>query len=73
MNEQENLEGLKSQVVKGKTTREAIDVVVRDMPNFFVEALTISGGKVFTDVKEIVVPPASRMLDVKVTPSAAFK
>ena len=31
-----------------KTTIEYIAVVQKDMPNFFVEALTISGGKVYT-------------------------
>src|SRR5262249_16987869 len=41
-----------------------------DMPNFFVEAITISSGKLFTDVKEIEVPPESRVLDIAVEPSS---
>src|SRR6188768_1103388 len=39
------------------------------MPNFFVEALTISGGKVYSETKEIVVPPEKRVLSVEVEPS----
>jgi len=54
----------------GKSTVQEIAVSKKDMPNFFVEALTISGGKVYTEVKEIVVPPEKRVLTVDVEPSA---
>ena len=57
--------------LKGKSFVDEIAVVKKDMPNFFVEAMTISAGKVHTEVKEIVVPPESRVLDVAVKPSAA--
>jgi uncharacterized protein YfaS (alpha-2-macroglobulin family) len=40
------------------------------MPNFFVEALTVSGGRTRNEVKEIVVPPEKRVLNVDVVPSA---
>ena len=56
--------------LKGKSALEQIEVVKRDMPNFFVEALTVSGGKVFTEMREIVVPPEKRVLNVSVTPIA---
>ena len=36
----------------------------------FVEAVTISGGRVFSEVKEIVVPPEQRVLNLEVVPSA---
>ncbi len=39
------------------------------MPNFFVEALTIAGGKLYSETKEIVVPPEQRVLNVAVQPS----
>ncbi len=55
--------------LKGKCTEETIAVVQRDMPNFFVEALTVHGGRVHTDVREVVVPPEKRVLNVEVTPS----
>ena len=54
--------------LKGKSTKEAVEVVQRDMPNFYIEALTVSNGRVNTETKEIVVPPESRVLDVKITP-----
>ncbi len=56
--------------MKGKTTVEEIAVVKKDMPNFFVEALTVADGQVYTETKEIVVPPEKRVLNVAIEPSA---
>ncbi len=56
--------------IKGKSAVEEITVTKKDMPNFFVEAVTISGGKVYTEVREVIVPPEERVLQVKVEPSA---
>ncbi|HEY2838692.1 MAG TPA: alpha-2-macroglobulin family protein, partial [Pirellulales bacterium] len=55
--------------LKGKSTLEELEVTKKDMPNFFVEAVTIAGGKLYTEAKEIVVPPESRVLNVEVQPS----
>jgi hypothetical protein len=38
-----------------------------DMPNFFVEAFTVRNGKIFTELREIIVPPAQQTLDITVT------
>ncbi len=54
----------------GKSVQEQIEVLKKDMPNFFVEALTVSGGKVFQEMRELAVPPESRVLNVSVEPSA---
>ena len=54
----------------GKSINEEIEVIKKDMPNFFVEAVTVSGAKVHSEVRQIVVPPEKRIIDVKVTPSA---
>ena len=56
--------------LKGKSTVEEVAVVKKDMPNFFIEALTVSDAKVYDDMREIVVPPESRVVNVEVTPSA---
>jgi len=56
--------------LKGKSTIEEVAVVKKDMPNFFIEALTVSDAKVYDDLREIVVPPESRVVNVAVTPSA---
>lgn len=57
--------------ILGKSTVEEIAVATRDMPNFFVEAVTISGAKLHRELREIIVPPAGRTLDVAVEPSSA--
>ena len=54
----------------GKSFTREIEITKKDMPNFFVEAVTISGGKVYTEVREIIVPPEKRVLNVEVIPSA---
>ncbi len=56
--------------LQGKSTTVEIDVVQRDMPNFFVEAMTVSGGRVHSETKEIVVPPEKRILNIAIDPSS---
>jgi uncharacterized protein YfaS (alpha-2-macroglobulin family) len=56
--------------LKGKSVEEEIAVVQKDMPNFFVEAVTVAGGRVHSEVREVVVPPEKRVLNVEVLPSA---
>jgi len=56
--------------LKGRSALETVPVSLPDMPGFFVEAITIGDAKVFTEAREIVVPPESRVVDVKLTPSA---
>jgi uncharacterized protein YfaS (alpha-2-macroglobulin family) len=56
-------------ILRGKSAREMIHISKKDMPNFFVEAFTVYGGKVHTEVREIVVPPEKRVLNVSVTPA----
>ncbi len=63
---------LPPQVIRldGKSTVRDIAVATKDMPNFFVEAMTVANGQVYTECKEIVVPPEKRVLSVEVEPSA---
>ena len=56
--------------LESRSVTEIIDVIKKDMPNFFVEAVTINNGQLFSEMHEIVVPPESRILQVEVTPSA---
>ena len=53
----------------GKSSLWEIPIERRDMPNFFVEALTVVNGKVHTQVREIIVPPVSRVANIQVIPS----
>ena len=54
----------------GKSQEIEIDVVDKDTPNFFVEAVTVHGGRTHTVVRELFVPPAKRVLNLEVVPSA---
>ena len=53
----------------GKSTVEEVAVVQKDMPNFFIEAFTIAAGKIHTELREVIVPPEKRVLNVAVLPS----
>ncbi|MFZ1934064.1 MAG: MG2 domain-containing protein [Thermoguttaceae bacterium] len=58
----------------GKSTVVDVGVVKKDMPNFFIEADTVADGRLYTEAKEIVVPPEKRILNVEIQPSkAAYK
>jgi alpha-2-macroglobulin len=46
-----------------------IEVDANDQPNFFVEALTVFDGELHQSVREIIVPPENRVLNVKVDAS----
>ncbi len=56
--------------LRGKTTTHEIVVERGDMPNFFVEALTVFDGRIHRAMREIVVPPESRVLGLEVEPDA---
>src|SRR4029077_10536456 len=55
--------------LKGKSAEEEIAVIQKDMPNFFIEAMTIADGKIHTETREVVVPPEKRIINVEVVPS----
>ncbi|MEZ6055069.1 MAG: MG2 domain-containing protein, partial [Planctomycetaceae bacterium] len=59
----------KPQVLRltGKSTTVDVGVVQKDMPNFFIEAVTIAGAKVHTIVREVIVPPEERILNLELT------
>jgi uncharacterized protein YfaS (alpha-2-macroglobulin family) len=60
--------------LRGKSTVVEVGIVPRDMPNIFIEALTVAGGKIHTETREIAIPPESRVVDVAIEPSAtSFK
>ena len=53
----------------GKSGVRTIDVGRSDMPNFYVEAVTIADGKVHAEMRKIAVPPVQRVVNVAVEPS----
>jgi uncharacterized protein YfaS (alpha-2-macroglobulin family) len=50
----------------GKSRVEEIGISRKDMPNFFIEALTVYDGKVHSETREIIVPPEKRVLNVAI-------
>ena len=55
--------------MESNSITEELEIVKKDMPNIFVEAVTVSGGKVFQEARELAVPPENRILEVSVEPS----
>jgi uncharacterized protein YfaS (alpha-2-macroglobulin family) len=62
----------KPEVVRlaGKSAERGLTAQKKDMPNFYVEVLTVHAGKVHTETREIMVPPEKRVLNVTVEPTA---
>mgnify|MGYP006286702607 CR=1 FL=1 len=56
--------------IDGKSVITEVKVTSKDMPGFFVEACTVSDGKLHTEMLELCVPPEKRVLNVEVTPSS---
>ncbi|MBT4822525.1 MAG: alpha-2-macroglobulin, partial [Lentisphaerae bacterium] len=56
--------------MSAKSRVETVAITRVDMPNIFMEGLTISDGRVYSETRELVVPPKKRILNVDVTPSA---
>ncbi len=54
----------------GRSIEREVEVGIADMPNFYVEAITVVDGRLHTQVKQVVVPPEKRVLTVEVTPSS---
>ena len=52
--------------VAGRSRLVEIPVLKKDMPNFYVEAITVSNATVFNETREIVVPPEQRVFNVSV-------
>ena len=55
--------------LRGKSTVEEIAIVPDDVPNIFVEAVTVADGKIHHALREIAVPPESRIVDIAIEPS----
>lgn len=55
--------------LEGKSTVIELPVTPNDLPNFYLEAITVADGQVHTVAKQIVVPPVTRVMKVNVAPS----
>lgn len=55
----------------GKSLEFEVPLELWDMPNMFVEAMSVHGAKLHTAVREILLPPVNKMIDVTVEPAAS--
>jgi alpha-2-macroglobulin len=55
--------------LEGKSTVVEVPVEKGDMPNFYIEATTISDARFHAAVRNVVVPPEKRVIDVVIVPS----
>lgn len=53
----------------GKSSEIDLPLAAADQPNLFVEAVTVHGGKVHSAVRQILVPPVSKVINVSIEPS----
>lgn len=66
---QGNLSETKIILIKGKSQIVDIPLTLADMPNFFIEGITVAKGQIHTVTREIVLPPEKRLLHVEVKPA----
>ena len=55
--------------MSGKSALAQIAITQKDMPNIFVEAMTVYEGQLHSEIREIIVPPQKRVLNVNVIAS----
>jgi uncharacterized protein YfaS (alpha-2-macroglobulin family) len=53
----------------GKSSEFDVPVDLRDMPNMFIEGITVHGAEVHKAVKQILLPPVSKMIEVTLEPA----
>jgi alpha-2-macroglobulin len=53
----------------GKSLEVEVPLDLRDMPNMFIEGVTVHGAKVHTAVRQILLPPVSKLIDVTLEPA----
>ena len=56
--------------LEGKSAIVDLPIAREDLPNFFVEAVTVADGKLHTATRQIAVPPETRVIGVEAAPSA---
>jgi alpha-2-macroglobulin len=53
----------------GKSLEVDVPLTLRDMPNMFIEGVTVHGAKVHNAVKQVLLPPVSKMIEVTLEPA----
>ncbi len=55
----------------GKSLEVEVPLDRRDMPNMFIEGVTVHGAKIFSVAREVLLPPENKLIDVTVEPASA--
>ncbi len=55
----------------GKSLEVEVPLDLRDMPNMFIEGVTVFGAQVHTAVRQVLLPPISQLIDVTLVPLKA--
>lgn len=53
----------------GKSLEVEVPLDLRDMPNMFIEGITVHGAKVHKAVRQILLPPVSKLIEVTLEPA----
>ena len=53
----------------GRSSEIEVPLTLKDMPNMFIEGVTVHGGNVHTAVRQILLPPVSKMIEVTLEPA----
>jgi uncharacterized protein YfaS (alpha-2-macroglobulin family) len=53
----------------GKSSEIEIPLDLRDMPNMFLEGITVHGAQVHTAIRQILLPPVSKAIEVTLEPA----
>ena len=53
----------------GKSLEVPVPLDLKDMPNMFIEGISVHGAKVHTAVKQVLLPPVSKVIDVTLEPA----
>jgi uncharacterized protein YfaS (alpha-2-macroglobulin family) len=53
----------------GKSLEVDVPLSLKDMPNMFLEGVTVHGARVHTAVRQILLPPVSKMIEVTLEPA----
>jgi uncharacterized protein YfaS (alpha-2-macroglobulin family) len=53
----------------GKSLEVEVPLDLRDMPNMFIEGVSVHGAKIHTAVRQILLPPVSKVVEVTLEPA----
>ena len=53
----------------GKSLEVEVPLDLRDMPNMFIEGVTVHGAKIHQAVRQILLPPVSKLIEVTLAPA----